>query len=268
MQVHWHLAPSVVVGLAVLTGGYCLGVGPLRRRYGWAERVDRGQPLSFLAGILVIYFALGSPLHDLAEVYLFSAHMVQHELLILVAAPLLLAGTPGWLLRPFLRAPGILAVGRLLTQPLMAFAIYNVVFALWHYPPVYESALRNHDLHIFEHLTLMAAGVILWWPVLSPLAELPRLPLLGQAAYLLAQMFPCSAVGALITLPRDVLYPFYVAAPRIWGISPLADQQIGGVIMWAGGNFYFMIAGVVVFFLWADRQQDEAERLAAPAARH
>lgn len=259
MEAHWHLDPSVVLALIALTGWYLAGTGLLRQRVTEMEQVSRGKALSFFAGILVIYLALGSPLHDLAEGYLFSAHMVQHELLVLVAAPLLLAGTPGRLLRPALRLPGVLSTGRLLTNPIFAFLAFNVIFSVWHYPPLYESALRNHGLHIVEHLTFMLAGVLFWWPVLSALAELPPAPQIGRAAYLLAEMFPCSAVGAFISLPASVLYPWYSEAPRIWNISALADQQIGGVIMWAGGNAFFMVAAVVIFFRWADRQQDEMQ---------
>ena len=258
MSLHWHFDTSLVLGVFGLTAAYLLGVGPLRRRYALASGVSRAQVVTFLLGVLVMYLALGSPLHDLSDTYLFSAHMVQHELIVLVVPPLLLAGAPGWLLRPSLDLPGVLPVVRTLTNPGMAFLVFNVVFGGWHYPALYEVAMRNHPVHIFEHLMFMAAGVIMWWPILSPLPELPRLPLLGQALYFVGQMFVCSALGAIITLPNTILYPWYAEAPRVWDLSPLADQQIGGVIMWAGGSFFFMVAAVVVFFVWAGQQQEEA----------
>ena len=111
-----------------MTGAYLLGVGPLRRHFGWAQRVGAGQVTLFLIGVLVIVIALLSPLHDLGDSYLFSAHMVQHLLLTLVAPPLLLMGTPPWLIRPLLTGPRVLRAARFLTLPVVAFVLFNMVF--------------------------------------------------------------------------------------------------------------------------------------------
>jgi len=256
----WHAHPSVVTGLVVLTGAYLLGVGPLRQRFGWAEQAGRGQIAAFMAGVLVLLIALLSPLHELGDHYLLSAHMIQHMLLTLVAPPLLLLGTPPWLLRPMFRSPGVLRVAQFLTLPVVAFILFNLVFAIWHVPALYDAALEERDVHILEHLMLIAAGVIMWWPVLSPLPELPRTSYLVQMAYLFLQPTLPSIIGAVITFSKGILYSWYAEAPRIWGISASTDQQIGGLIMWVPGGMFFLFTLVVVFLIWASQEESEARR--------
>jgi len=242
-------------------------VGPLRRRLGSADRVAPARGLAFLGGLAVVFVALNGPLHELSDRYLFSAHMVQHLLLTLVVPPLLLVGTPGWLLLPILRSRGIARTAQLLTRPLVAAAIYNVILAAWHLPVLYDWTMRAHGLHILQHLMFMAGGLLMWWPVLSPLPELPRLPPLGQMLYLSLAGVPMVLVAALITLADEVLYPFYAEAPRVWGLSPLEDQRAGGVIMCVPGPLVFLIAMTVVFFRWA-RAEAEPEDSASGGPTH
>lgn len=242
---------GVALGLALVASAYLLGVGPLRRWLGWAGAMPRARMLAFFGGLALLFVALNGPLHDLAERALFSAHMVQHLLLALVVPPLLLVGAPGWLLRPILVLPGVARTGRALTRPLAAFSIYTVVLAAWHLPLLYDWAMRNHDIHILQHLIFIAMGLLFWWPVLSPLPEWPRLSPPAQMLYLFLAGIPMSLVAALITLSDDLLYPFYAGAPRVWGLTPLADQRAGGVIMWVPGTLVFVVAITCVFFGWA-----------------
>ena len=256
----WHGHPSVIIGLLALTGAYLLGVGPLRHRYGWAERAGAGQVTIFLTGVLVLFVALLSPIHELGDNYLFSAHMVQHLLLISVVCPLLLLGTPAWLLRPVLRYPQVMRVARTLTLPVVAFILFNVVFAFWHLPALYDLALRERSIHILEHLMFLGAGVIMWWPVLSPLPELPRSPYIVQMLYLFLQPTVPSILGAIITFSDGTLYEWYAEAPRIWGITAHADQQIGGLIMWIPGGLAFLLTMIVIFLIWASKEESQAQR--------
>ena len=256
----WHGHPSVVIGTLALAGAYLLGVGPLRRRFGWAERVNPGQVAIFLSGVLVIFIALLSPLHELGDEYLFSAHMVQHLLLTLVAAPLLLLGTPGWLLRPLLRSPRVLGAARFVTLPVVAFILFNVVFAFWHVPALYDLALRDRGIHILEHLMFIVAAVIMWWPILSPLPELPRAPNIVQMVYLFVQPTVPAIVGAMITFSDRILYTWYAEAPRVWGISGHTDQQVAGLIMWVPGGVAFLLTLIVVFLVWASEEESRARQ--------
>ena len=256
----WHGHPSVVIGLLALTGIYLLGVGPLRQRFGWADEVKAWQVTVFLLGILVIFIAVLSPLHELGDNYLFSAHMLQHLLLILVAPPMLIMGTPGWLLRPLVSRTWALETARFLTKPVVAFVIFNVVIVFWHLPLLYELALRERGIHILEHLMFLASAAIMWWPILSPLPEVPRASYMVQMLYLFVQPTVSSILGAVITFSDGILYSWYAEAPRIWSISAHDDQQIGGVIMWVPGGLAFLLTLVVVFLIWAGQEKTQASR--------
>jgi len=129
------------------------------------------------------------------------------------------------------------------------------VFALSHVPAVYELALASEALHALQHVLFIAAAVLMWMPVLSPLPEVPRYPDLGQLLYLFLQSIPASLVGALLSGASGAYYATYTLAPRIVGLSPLEDQQVGGLLMWVGSGLYFLLAIGVVFFVWASREE-------------
>jgi putative membrane protein len=249
--IHW----STVIGLAAL--------GAL---YAWraSKGGSAGEPPptmaergSFFGGLAVIFLALNGPLHDLSDYYLFSAHMVQHLLLTLVAPPMLLAGTPGWMLRPALRHRAIGWTARRLTRVTTAYLLFNVVLAAWHLPALYNTAMAYHPVHIAQHVMFMVAAVLMWWPILSPLPELPRLAYPAQMLYCFLMMIPMSIVAIYITMADVGLYPAYAAAPRMWGLSPMEDQLIGGLIMWVPGSLFFLGVMSVVFFKWQARGSDE-----------
>src|SRR5712692_4234365 len=255
----WHPDPTVVAGLLALGGLYVVA---LRRGRAQGLRAKPANVVSFFAGLALLLGSLTGPVHDLSDYYLFSAHMVQHMLLVFAMPPLLLYGTPGWMLRPLLDDPRLLRLGRVLTRPAAAFAVFNVVLVAWHLPPLYNLAMERHPIHIVEHLMIMAAAVVLWWPVLSPVAELPRAPYPVQLLYLFVVGLPMVMVAIFITMADNLLYPFYATAPRIWGrLTPHADQHLGGLIMWIPGGLVFMIAISVVFFRW---QAAGADDLALP----
>jgi putative membrane protein len=242
----WDLHPSVIVGLALLGGLYVFwgGLAAPRRRVA-----------SFAAALLVLGLALNGPLHNLSDSYLFSAHMVQHLVLTLVFPPLLLYGTLASVVRPLLEPGGVLQFARWATRPLAAGVLFSAPITLWHFPQFYEAALEHHPLHIVQHLVFIATAVLMWWPVLSPVPEVPRASYPTQLVYLFLLGFPMSLAGAFITLADGVLYPFYVSAPRVWGLTPLADQQLGGLLMWVVGTIYLWAATSVVWFRWSAREE-------------
>ena len=254
--IHW----STVIGLAALGGFYLWGARRVQARAAAAglavPALRIGQQVAFFSGLLVIFASLNGPLHDLSDYYLFSAHMVQHLLLSLAVPPLLLVGTPGWLLRPLLEHRVIGRIARAITRPVRCFIIFNVVIAAWHLPPLYNTAMAHHPVHIVQHLTFMAASVLMWWPFLSPLPELPRLAYPGQMLYCFLMVIPMSIVAIYIAMADHVLYPAYSVAPRIWDITPMSDQQIGGLIMWVPGGLLFYVVMTFVFFKWAGRDTD------------
>lgn len=251
----WHLHPDVLVGLAVILGAYLYGIGPWRARQGTGETVEPRQVAMFTAGIVVIFISLSSPLHELSNSYLFSAHMLQHILLTLVAAPLLIAGTPGWLLSPVLKVAPVRTVARVLTHPIVGFAAFNLMFSIWHMPALYAASVSSHGVHVTEHILFLSTGVMGWWPLVSRSAELPALSEPLQMIYLLLMSIAQIVVFAPITFAEQPIYEFYVSAPSIWGVGDIADQQVGGLIMKVGGGTLFMALLVITFFRWHAREE-------------
>lgn len=249
----WLGHPSIVFGIGALLVGYVLAARREAQRRG-GHRVSTLQVSLFGMALLVIYLSLAGALHDLSERYLFTAHMVQHLLLTMIVPPLLLLGTPGWMLIPLIRPRPVFAIARWITQPLVAFILFNVAFAVSHVPALYDLTLASHTAHIAAHLVFMATAVLMWWPILSPMAELPRIAYPLQILYIFFQTIPSSGVGAMVTLAERPLYRVYAEAPRVWGIDALADQQFGGALMWVGGGVYFLVLATVVFFVWAHRE--------------
>jgi putative membrane protein len=194
--------------------------------------------------------------------------MVQHLVLAFAVPPLLLYGVPGWMLRPLLPRPALLRVGRRLTRPSGAFAGFNLVMVAWHLPPLYDLAMAVHPVHIGQHLMILAAAVLLWWPLCSPLPELPRAPYPVQLLYLFVVGLPMVLVAIVITMADRVLYTAYAQAPRVFpGLTPLGDQHLGGLIMWVPGGLVFLVALSVVFFRWQAAGADDVA-LDAAGARH
>lgn len=251
----WSFEPSVLLGTLGLAGAYLLAAGPLRRRIAGSAPVSKRQKAWFLGGVFVLFLALVSPLDTLSDGYLFSAHMLQHLLLTLAVPPMLLVGTPGWMLRPGLKRPEILRAARWLTHPIVAYVLFNLDFLIWHVPGFYEAALEMEWLHVIQHLTFIAFGVLNWWPVLSPLPELPRLSEPAQLLYLFLEAIPTSVLGGIIVFAGSPLYPTYAAAPRLFGVSAALDQQISGFIMWMPGGMAYLLALSLVFFDWMGREE-------------
>lgn len=255
---HWNWEPSILIGTVLITGLYLYAIGPLRKSRYPNEQVKTGQIISFLSGVLIMFLALVSPLDELGDTYLFSAHMVQHLCLTIIGPPLLLLGTPEWLVKPVLKNEIVFNIAKVLTYPAVAFVLYNVDFWLWHAPPLYNATLENQNIHILEHLTFIIFGLLYWWPIFSPSKDLPRLPLGGQILYLFLSGMPSVLLGAGLTFTSP-LYAPYIAAPRIWGISAATDQQLGGLIMWVPVSIFYIFIMSVLFIRWMLQQEAEQQ---------
>ena len=262
----WDAHLEVVALCVLLLAAYLYAVTYLRPQPSDAGRADAGrvkrsQMVLFTLGVLTLYAATGSPLHSLAETYLLTAHMLQHLLLTLVAAPLLLAGVPGWLWRAMLRTPGAMPVARVITQPVVAFAVFNASLLLFHLPPTIDLQLRVHGFHFFVHFALTASGLLMWWPILSPLKELPRLSEPLQIGYLFLQSLLPAVMASFITFSESAVYSFYADAPRIWGLTAVDDQQIAGGLMKLLGAIILWPYMTIVFFRWYARVEAEEKEL-------
>ncbi len=251
----WSLEPSIWLGMALLVAAHFAAGSLWRVPFKHAAPVSRAQRVWFLVGAFIMWFALVSPIDDISDHYLFSMHMVQHILLTLVAPPLMLVGTPGWMLEPLVRFKPLAKVLGVLTMPVLAFAIFNLDFAVWHMPMFYEATLENQTIHIVEHLLFIGTGFLNWWAILSPVSELPRLPYPAQILYLFLDAVPSTVLGAIFIFGNDVLYPTYAAAPRIFGISALDDQLFAGLVMAMPGAMIYLVALSIVFFKWVGSEE-------------
>lgn len=261
----WSWEPGILTGLALQVAAYLACVGPLRRWFPGSARVPQHQVQLFLLGVLILFIALVSPLGILSDGYLFSAHMLQHLLVTLIAPPLLLLGTPRWLFQPLVRPRIGLAIGRALTNPLLVLLLYNLVFAIWHVPAYYEGSLNNAQIHALQHVLFIGTATLMWWPIFSPLDKLPPLSDPLKCMYLFVASIPGTILGAIITFTDDVLYPTYARAPRVWGITASDDQIIAGLSMWIGGALIYLALLTVFFFHWLHDDEFASSQDTRPA---
>ena len=249
----------LLILLGLVGAIYGLGAGPWRYRFTRRAGYPRLQVCCFMLGLFTLYLAIASPLDALGEHYLFSAHMLQHVILIYPASMLLLMGLPTWMVRPLATRFGMANIIRFLTRPIVALTACNLVFIAWHIPGLYEWALRDRLVHNLEHVTFLLTALLLWWPVLSPIPTLPRLAWGRQVVYLLALSISQLPVFAYITFAREVLYPTYDTAARIVPLTPLEDQQLGGIIMKVANMVVLFTMLAVVF--WRGYQAEKPRPL-------
>jgi len=260
----WELHPSVVAGCILLLTAYLVRVRPRSVR----------QTVYFALGTAVLFVALTSPLDPLGDDYLFSAHMVQHLLLWLLAPPLWLLGLPGgWSVR-MLAHPSLRRTEALLGRPAVAWFLGIGSLWIWHLPALYNLTLESEAIHIGEHLMFLAAGTVFWWPVLAPLA-VRRLSGPPAIFYLLAGGLANTALGILLTFAPLRYYPAYqhpedeLGALSLirdrWGIDPKSDLELGGLLMWVLGAFAFLWAIVGVLVRWYGEPERIGSAPAGPA---
>lgn len=266
----WSFEPGVILGLSVITIGYCLGVQRLWRSAGTGRGISWPALSYFVSGTLVLILALVSPLDAIAD-SLQSAHMVQHMLLIVIAPPLLLLGEPllafAWMLprgrrvflaRRWMRLPALRRGAGLLSAPGVALALHATTVAFWHLPVPYDAAVRNESVHALEHLSFLGTALLFWWVVLAPPA-LRKLPRALDAPYVIAMSLVGGALGAVLTLATAPLYSAYLTSASLWGLTPLEDQQLAGLIMWIPGGFAYLLAAAAFFFKWLNDREARAD---------
>ena len=255
----WSLEGTLILGLPLIMLLYLFTIGPMRRSRRLGAPVERWRVAMFGGGLLILFLALASPLDGIGEEYLFSAHMLQHLVLMQIVAPMLLLGLPPWIMRTLPHNSAVWAISRALTQPVVTFLLSFLIFAIWHLPSFYEAALASVPVHYFQHLTIILAGILMWWPGISRVRALPRLSPPGRVLYYFLMPIPTSVLGALITFNGDIMYPTYAIAPRLWDISPRMDQELAGLIMWVPGKLVFWIALAFAFFQWIGKEGTSAE---------
>jgi putative membrane protein len=256
---HWHNEPILVGGMIFLSWAYAILTGPWRVRLAPpGTPYPRSHAFKFYGGLVCFYLAVGSPLDQIAERYLLSAHMLQHQIIIYPAAILFLLGLPDWLVRPFTALPSFRLVLRFITSPVFCGGIYTAVMTTWHLPFLYDWALQNRLVHISEHFMMFGAALLYWWPLYSPSKEFPPVSYATQMLYLPAVIIAMTPVFAYITFSADVLYPTYEYAPRISVLSAESDQLLAGSMMKLGGMSVAMIAFGISFYHWYQQSEKKS----------
>lgn len=253
----FHAHPDVWLLIAVLLGGYFGALrylGPKQVPPG-REIATRRQKTLYLLGVGALWFGADWPVHDLSEGYLFSVHMVQHTIFTFIAPPLMLMGTPQWLLRALLAPPRLYRAVRVLTRPLIAFVIFNVLVAVTHWGTVVDASVRSGPVHLSVHTLLVTAAFLMWWPVVAPLPETARLSAPGKMLYLFGQSILPTVPASFLTFATEPIYRAYEEFPRLWGIGVVADQRVAGLIMKVGGGLLLWTIITVMFFRWSSAQE-------------
>ena len=249
-QIHWD--PLVLAPISVLVAIYVRSFRRARTEArgpgGRVRGTGPAQATAFAAGVLALVLALATPLDGLGEDYLFSAHMLQHVLLGDIAPALLLLSLSRVIMRPATRRlMGLERALGPLASPWAGIALWIGLMYLWHVPAMYDAALRNPAVHLVEHASFFTAGVAVWWPLISPVPMRRRLTGLSTVAYIATAKFGLAALGLYLTWSNNLLYDYYAEVPRIWGLSPIGDQNAGGAIMMVEQSFTFVVALVVLF---------------------
>jgi putative membrane protein len=263
-QIQWLSDPAILAPLALFAGLYIWRFGQARKEAG-GRGAGWVQALAFAGGMLALLAALVSPIDGLGENYLFSAHMVQHVLLGDIAPLLILLGLSRVIMRPATRRLVRIerALGPLAT-PATGLVLWLVLMYLWHIPALYDAAAEHAAIHLLEHISFFAAGVALWWPLIQPVPMRRRLTGLQPVGYIGAAKAGLAALGIYLAWSSTALYPYYEDTPRIWGLSPVEDQNVGGVVMMVEQSLTLVLVLVALFIralTQSEREQLRRERL-------
>jgi putative membrane protein len=255
----WTFEPVTVVLLILTLGLYTVGVARVWSAASPGAGARTWRVACFAAGWIALALALVSPLHALGGM-LFSAHMTQHEILISVAAPLLVLGKPVipfiWAFPPrgrkqlanWAHSRVVASAWRILTAPAMAFGLHALALWGWHLPGPYQATLTSDLAHSLQHTSFIITALLFWWTVLGSRAG--HLSRGTSMVYLFATALHTGALGALLTFSQSLWYPSYATTTTPWGLTPLEDQQLGGLIMWIPGSIAYLVGTLGIFALW------------------
>jgi putative membrane protein len=260
---------SLIAATAI---AYAAGVARLWRNAGVGQGVTRWQALAFAGGWLALVLALLSPLDELAE-QLFTAHMAQHELLMVVGAPLIALASPLvaflWVLPHSGRRRAMRAMrGRrvsvawaALTAPATVWLLHGLALWIWHMPSLYDAALQSETIHAVQHLCFFLSASLFWWGIAH--GRYGRAGYGVAVVYIFATAMHSGILGALLTFSPHVWYPLYERTSTTFGLTPLEDQQLAGLLMWVPAGVTFVAGGLYFFAAWLK----ESERRVLHAAR-
>jgi putative membrane protein len=264
----FHLHLDVLGVVAALIVGYEFALRRLAPALAprGEPAVTRGQRIAFYAGVGSLLVVSAWPVHDIGEGSLFMFHMVEHMAFGFVAPPLLLIGTPWWLVRAIVKP--ILPALSVLVHPIVALVLFNGVLAFIHVPSVVEAMVTSEPIHLGLHVAVFATGLLMWWRVVDPIPDLPALSPFLKMGYVFLQSLVPTIPASFLTLGSKALYPIYETMPRLWGVSAHSDQVIAGLIMKIGGGLLLWgVMATIWFRWWAEEQRLDAKQPAGLRSR-
>ena len=252
---HWHTEPALLAGILFVAWAYFVLVGPLRGSLDRQAVFPKGEAWWFIAAVISFYAAVGSPLDAMGEGFLFSAHMVQHNILMYVTALCTILAIPSWLIDALLaRSTVFERIFRFLVHPLVAGFSFTFTFCVWHFPGLYEAALHDKVLHMTEHLTMFFSSIQAFWPILGKSRKIPRMIWGLQVLYIFLLMVVQIPLFGILTFSTEVLYPTYDLAPRISFLDPMSDQVLGGLLMKVANMVISLFLMGRAFYYWNQEQ--------------
>lgn len=255
----WQPHVSVWMIMGFIAAAYGVAVARFSPRVDGVRATTTKHIVSFYVGVAFLWIGAEFPIHELSERFLFSAHMVQHTLFTLVAPPFLLMGMPQWMLRRLLEPPWVMRVARVATRPFVALLVFNAVIAITHWPTIVNASVRSDPVHFTLHLVLFTTATMMWWPVVAPLPELSRLSEPGKMLYLFLQSVVPTVPASFLTFSTGVIYEAYAGFPRLWGLGPVTDQRVAGLIMKIGGGLLLWLAIAILFFRWSAKEERQEQ---------
>jgi cytochrome c oxidase assembly factor CtaG len=264
----WTFDPAQLIVIGLFAWIYIRRFMQARREAG-GRGAGLPQLAAFIAAIFVILVALVSPVDALGEDYLFSMHMTQHILLGDIAPLLVLLSLSRVIMRPLTRR--LMSVERALgpfAHPATGIVVWLTMIYVWHIPALYDAALHHSGIHALEHTCFFIGGIAVWWPLIQPVPMRRRLTGLSVFAYLLAAKISIGMLGIFLTWSHGVAYTYYEHVPRIWGLSAVEDQNLGGAIMMVEQSIVLVIAFAILFvrmLLQSEEDERRRERFEDPA---
>lgn len=258
---HWHTEPLLIGGILVTGWIYSLLVGPLRGLITGRQRFPIKEATYFSIGLASFYLAVGSPLDALSKEFLFSAHMLQHNVLMYVSSLFIVLGIPDWLVdTPARKSKSFRTVFRTLVNPVVAGFLFTLSFSIWHFPNLLEAALHSKPIQSLEHMTLFLTSVLMWWSIASRSKRFPPIQYGVQIIYFFLLMVAQTPVFGFLTFGKEVLYPTYVEVAHAFPyLPPIEDQMLGGFIMKLANTLASLIVIGRALYLWSKEPNNTAK---------
>jgi len=265
----WSFDPLIIGCLAISAAVYTMGLRALWRQSGTGHGINRWQAAAFAGGWLSMFVALVSPLHPWGEV-LFSAHMTQHEILMLISAPLFVLGRPFiaamWAVPAdwrkstghIINSASVRRTWAVATNALVAWAVHTAALWVWHIPALFQATLHSDAMHTLQHASFFLSALLFWWAIIYGKRGLASYG--AGVLYLFTTSIQSGLLGVLLTLTGRVWYPEYSRYTASWGLTPLEDQQLGGLIMWVPAGIVYIAAGLVMFAGWLRESENRVLR--------